>query len=109
MQSELDKSQREYVLRQQLKAIQEELGEFDESAAEAEELREQLAQIELPEDVRRQVDRELKRLESLPPARGRARRHPHVPGVDRLPAVGQAHRRHCCSARPGGCAGVVMA
>jgi ATP-dependent Lon protease len=68
VQSELDKGQREYVLRQQLKAIQEELGEVDESAMEAEELREQLAQIKLPEDVRKQVDRELNRLETLPPA-----------------------------------------
>jgi ATP-dependent Lon protease len=68
VQSELDKSQREFVLRQQLKAIQQELGEFDESAAEAGELREQLAQIELPEDVRKQADRELGRLENLPPA-----------------------------------------
>jgi ATP-dependent Lon protease len=67
VQSELDKTQREYVLRQQLEAIRRELGEFDESAAEAGELREQLDQITLPEDVRRQVDRELKRLESLPP------------------------------------------
>jgi ATP-dependent Lon protease len=67
VQSELDKTQREYVLRQQLEAIRRELGEFDESAAEAGELREQLDQIMLPEDVRRQVDRELKRLESLPP------------------------------------------
>jgi ATP-dependent Lon protease len=67
VQSELEKGQREYVLRQQLKAIQDELGEFDESAVEAEELREQLAAIELPEDVRTQADRELRRLESLPP------------------------------------------
>jgi ATP-dependent Lon protease len=67
VQSEMDRTQREYVLRQQLKAIQEELGEFDESAAEAQELREQLDSINLPEDVRRQVDRELKRLESVPP------------------------------------------
>jgi ATP-dependent Lon protease len=66
VQSEIDKGQREYVLRQQLKAIQEELGEFDESAAEAAELREQLAAIELPEEVRRQTDRELRRLEQLP-------------------------------------------
>src|SRR5207247_748395 len=42
VQSELEKGQREYVLRQQLKAIQEELGEVDESAMEAGELREQL-------------------------------------------------------------------
>ncbi|MGH2919247.1 MAG: endopeptidase La [Solirubrobacteraceae bacterium] len=68
VQSEMDRTQREFVLRQQLKAIQEELGEFDESAAEANELREQLAAIDLPEDVRKQVDRELGRLENLPPA-----------------------------------------
>ncbi|HEY4094032.1 MAG TPA: endopeptidase La [Baekduia sp.] len=66
VQSEIDKGQREYVLRQQLKAIQDELGDFDESAEEARELREQLAGIELPEDVRKQADRELRRLEQLP-------------------------------------------
>jgi ATP-dependent Lon protease len=68
VQSELDRSQREYFLRQQLKAIQEELGEGDELAAEASELREQLAAIELPEEARKQVDRELSRLERLPAA-----------------------------------------
>jgi ATP-dependent Lon protease len=66
VQSEIDKSQREFVLRQQLDAIRRELGEFDESAAEANELRQQLDAIALPEEVRRQVDRELKRLEALP-------------------------------------------
>ena len=66
VQSELDQSQREYFLRQQLKAIQEELGEVDEMQAEADELREQLAAIELPEVVRAQADRELARLERLP-------------------------------------------
>ncbi len=68
VQSDMDRTQREFILRQQLKAIQEELGEFDESAAEANELREQLAAIDLPEDVRKQADRELGRLENLPPA-----------------------------------------
>ncbi len=68
VQSELDKGQREYFLRQQLKAIQEELGETDEVQAEANELREQLVEIDLPEEVRRQVDRELARLERLQPA-----------------------------------------
>jgi ATP-dependent Lon protease len=68
VQSELDKSQREYFLRQQLKAIQEELGEGDELAAEANELREQLEALELPEEARKQVDRELARLERLPAA-----------------------------------------
>jgi ATP-dependent Lon protease len=68
VQSELDKGQREYFLRQQLKAIHEELGEADEIQAEITELREQLAAIELPEGVRKQADRELARLERLQPA-----------------------------------------
>ena len=62
------------------------------SEAEVDELREQLDALELPEEVRKQADRELSRLEKLPPGRGRARRHPHLPGVDRLAAVGQGDR-----------------
>jgi ATP-dependent Lon protease len=68
IQSELDQSQREYFLRQQLKAIQEELGEGDELAAEANELREQIEELDLPEVVRKQAERELARLERLPAA-----------------------------------------
>jgi ATP-dependent Lon protease len=64
----LTQGQREMVLRQQLRAIQEELGEGEEGAAEVEELRERLDAIALPEDVRRQADRELSRLVSLPTA-----------------------------------------
>jgi ATP-dependent Lon protease len=68
VQSELDKGQREYFLRQQLKAIQEELGEGDEQQAELAELREQIEAKNLPEDVRKATDRELSRLEKLPSA-----------------------------------------
>jgi ATP-dependent Lon protease len=68
VQSELDKSQREYLLREQLKAIQEELGERDPSEAEVDELREQLTAVGMPESVRKVSDRELSRLEKLPPA-----------------------------------------
>src|SRR6476620_4809984 len=64
----MEKGQREYFLRQQLKAIQDELGEGDAEQAEINELREQLAALELPEDVRKAVDRELARLEKLPSA-----------------------------------------
>src|SRR3954449_13144378 len=64
----MERGQREFLLRQQLKAIQDELGEVDEMQAEANELREQLDANDLPEDVRRQVDRELGRLEKLPTA-----------------------------------------
>jgi len=67
VQSEMDKTQREYFLRQQLKAIQEELGEVDETAAEAGELREQIEAANLPEHARKQAERELTRFERLPP------------------------------------------
>src|SRR3954449_3270295 len=68
VQSEIDKGQREYYLREQLKAIQQELGEGDEQQAEINELRERIEQASLPEDARKQADRELGRLERLPPA-----------------------------------------
>jgi ATP-dependent Lon protease len=61
VQEELGDRQREMVLREQLKAIQKELGEGD-SSADFEELRERLAKLELPPDVRKEVDRELGRL-----------------------------------------------
>ena len=83
VQSEMEKGQREYFLRQQLKAIQQELGEDDPEQAEVAELRERLDALgELPEEVRKAADRELQRLEKLPSGRGRVRRHPHVPRVD---------------------------
>lgn len=68
-QSEMDKSQRDYVLRQQMKAIQKELGE-DEGGEQAEAalLRERLGKADLPDEVRTEAERELKRLERLPSA-----------------------------------------
>ena len=68
VQSEIDKGQREYYLREQLKAIQQELGEADEQQAEINELRERIEAASLPEDAHKQADRELGRLERLPPA-----------------------------------------
>jgi ATP-dependent Lon protease len=68
VQSELEKGQREFYLRQQLKAIQEELGEADPEQAEVNELREQLDALALPEGVRKAAMREVGRLEKLPSA-----------------------------------------
>jgi ATP-dependent Lon protease len=68
VQSEMEKGQREFFLRQQLKAIQDELGEGDAEQAEINELRERLAAIELPEDAEKAAQRELARLEKLPTA-----------------------------------------
>jgi ATP-dependent Lon protease len=68
VQSEMEKGQREYFLRQQLKAIQQELGEGDPEQAEVNELREQLNALDLPDDARKAAERELGRLEKLPSA-----------------------------------------
>ncbi len=67
VESEIDKGQREYFLRQQLKAIQEELGEEDEQQAELNELRQRIEEAGLPEEAQKAAERELSRLEKLPP------------------------------------------
>ncbi len=68
VQEGIDKGQREFYLREQLRAIREELGEGDDQQAEIAELRERLEAAELPEQARKAADRELARLERLPPA-----------------------------------------
>ncbi|MDF2439910.1 MAG: ATP-dependent Lon protease [Abditibacteriota bacterium] len=63
---ELDKGQREFILRQQLREIQKQLGEGDDTQREAEELREQVEAANMPEEVRKAADRELNRLSRMP-------------------------------------------
>ena len=63
--SVMGKEQREYMLRQQLRAIQQELGEKNSDQEEIAQLREKLEKAELPEDVKKEATRELKRLERL--------------------------------------------
>ncbi len=64
---EIDKSQREYFLREQLKAIQKELGEVDERTEEISELRKKLEDAAMPEKVKPEVEKQLKRLERMHP------------------------------------------
>jgi ATP-dependent Lon protease len=68
VQQEVDKVQREYYLREQMRVIQSELGEIDTQLAEVSDLREKLDQIEMPEEARAKAERELKRLAAMPPA-----------------------------------------
>jgi ATP-dependent Lon protease len=65
--TEMGKEQRDYLLRQQMRAIQQELGEKGGEQAEAVQLRERLEKADLPEEILKEAKRELDRLEKLPP------------------------------------------
>ncbi len=67
-EEQMGKAQREYFLREQLKAIQRELGELDSELGELGELRERIAKAGLPPEAQREADRELSRLERIPSA-----------------------------------------
>ncbi len=64
---EMDKTQREYFLREQLKAIQKELGELDERAEEITEFRKRIKETKMPEKVLKEAEKQLKRLEKMHP------------------------------------------
>lgn len=66
VKKQMEKTQKEYYLREQMKAIQKELGEKEGRAGEAEELRAQLEEKGLPENVREKVEKEIDRLEKMP-------------------------------------------
>lgn len=68
VKTEVGKTQREYYLREQMKAIQKELGETDENAKEIEELREKIDDAGMPEEAKKEALRELNRLSKIPPA-----------------------------------------
>jgi ATP-dependent Lon protease len=68
VREQMDKQQREYFLQQQLKAIQKELGETDARQAEIDELRDRVEKANLPEDARKEADRELTRMSRIPQA-----------------------------------------
>src|SRR5215469_15139639 len=67
VQTELNKNQREYFLRQQLKAIQKELGETDGRSAEIDDLQKKIESADMPEEARKAADKELDRLRMIPP------------------------------------------
>jgi ATP-dependent Lon protease len=68
VKQDMDKTQREFYLRQQLKAIKEELGEKDEAKVEVEEYRTKIAEKNLPEEAKKEAERELQRLERMHPS-----------------------------------------
>ncbi len=64
---EMSKSQREYFLREQMKAIKQELGDIDGKSEEMEDLREKIKQSGMPEEVRKEAEKQLRRLEGMHP------------------------------------------
>jgi ATP-dependent Lon protease len=68
VKEEMEKIQRQAYLREQLKAIQRELGEEDERTVEINELKERLSKLELPEEARKEAERELERMSKMPSA-----------------------------------------
>lgn len=66
VRKQMERTQKEYYLREQMKAIQKELGDKEGRVAEVEELRAQLEQADLPESVYERVDKEIDRLEKIP-------------------------------------------
>ncbi|MCR4441059.1 MAG: endopeptidase La [Peptococcaceae bacterium] len=67
VRKQMEKTQKEYYLREQMKAIQKELGERDDKVAEAEEYRSRIKEAGLPEDVAEKALKEVERLEKMPP------------------------------------------
>jgi ATP-dependent Lon protease len=67
VRKQMEKSQREYFLKEQMKAIQQELGEKDERTAEVEDYRKKIEDADLPEKVKERALEELSRLEKMPP------------------------------------------
>src|ERR1700739_57697 len=76
VQEQVSQSQREYLLREQMKAIQKELGESDDSQAEIEELRAKIDEAGIPPEARKECDRELKRPKKKTPALARSTSSP---------------------------------
>jgi ATP-dependent Lon protease len=67
VQGELNKTQRQYYLREQLKAIKKELGEYEDESTDIEDLRERLAELKMPAEVRKVAEKELNRLSRMSP------------------------------------------
>lgn len=72
VRKQMEKTQKDYYLREQMKAIQKELGEKDERSSEVDELRDRIAKAKLPPEALEKINKEVERLEKMPPATAEA-------------------------------------
>ncbi len=93
VKSDMDKTQKDYYLREHIKALQKELGEGDDPTREVDELQFRLEEAELPAHAMKEAERELNRLKRTPPTLAGSPGHPQFPGVAHRPALEQIHRR----------------
>ena len=102
----MEKTQREYYLNEQLKAIQKELGEGEEGRDEMNELEERIRKTKLSKEAREKAQAEVKKLRSMSPDVGGSHRRAQLSRLDAVAAVGQevqgqeGHRRSpktCCT------------
>ena len=93
VQDQVQQSQRDYYLREQLKAIQKEIGEQDEGQKDIEELRQKIEAAGMPEDVKKEATKELGTALADVSHGSRLLAHPQLCGVAGGTAVGQIHRR----------------
>jgi len=87
VQEQVSQNQREYLLREQMKAIQKELGEVDDSQQEIDELRKKVEEAQMTAEAKKECDRELKRLAKMTPASAEIHGHTHLLGMDDFAAL----------------------
>ncbi len=92
VQDRVQQSQREYYLREQLKAIQKELGEKDDATRDIEEFKEKIDRRGMPEEVKKEAMKELNRLSRMSPMAADYSRHPELSRVACRASVGQIQR-----------------